>query len=91
MNLYWGEESAWKNIGYTTEKDLFGFPRKEPNEIVVEGFRERLKKVAGFEFVSEPLPMRNTQGATVYYLFFASQKPVAQNIVKSIFKKYRDR
>ena len=35
--------------------------------------------------------MRNTCGAVVYYLFFASQKPVAQKIVTSIFKKYRDR
>jgi hypothetical protein len=34
--------------------------------------------------------MRNSQGATVYYLFFASQKPVAQDIVEDIFRKYRN-
>jgi len=37
------------------------------------------------------MPMHNTRGATVYYLFFASQKPVAENIVRDIFNKYRQR
>jgi hypothetical protein len=35
--------------------------------------------------------MRNSTGAVVYYLYFASQKPVADKIVANIFKKYRDR
>ena len=35
--------------------------------------------------------MRNTMGAIVYYLFFASQRPVALKIVQEIFEKYRDR
>jgi hypothetical protein len=37
------------------------------------------------------MPMRNTKGAIVYYLFFASPKAVAANIVEDIFEKYRDR
>jgi predicted nucleic acid-binding protein len=32
-----------------------------------------------------------TLNAVVYYLFFASQKPVAEDIVKDIFKKYKNR
>jgi hypothetical protein len=32
--------------------------------------------------------MRNRTGATVYYLFFASQVGVAENIVTDIFEKY---
>ena len=47
-----------------------------------------LKKVAGFQHVPEPIPMRNTKGAIVYYLFFASPKPVAAKIVTDIFEKY---
>jgi hypothetical protein len=47
--------------------------------------------VAGFKHVPEPLPMRNTKGATVYYLFFASHKPTAENIVIDIFNRYRQR
>jgi len=35
--------------------------------------------------------MRNSTGAVVYYLFFASPKPVAERIVTSIFDKYRNR
>jgi len=47
-----------------------------------------LKKVAGFGFVPEPLPMRNSRKAIVYYLFFASRKAVAEKIITDIFGKY---
>ena len=40
---------------------------------------------------TRPLPMRNSQGAVVYYLCFASQKAVANQIVEQIFKKYESR
>jgi hypothetical protein len=62
---------------------------KQPNDSIVAAFRERLTKVAGFSFVPEPLPMRNSNNAVVYYLFFASPKPVAATIIKHIFQKYR--
>jgi three-Cys-motif partner protein len=88
MNQFWGDES-WKDVAYTS--DLFGHPEKEENRSVAEGFRQRLLKVAGFKHVPEPLPMRNTKGAIVYYLFFASQKPAAEHIISDIFKRYRQR
>lgn len=90
MNRFWGDES-WRNIAYSTERNFFGFPEKEPNEIVAGAFRHRLKEVAGFKRVPQPLPMRNSRGAVVYYLFFASQKNTAENIVEDIFEKYRRR
>jgi len=90
MNEFWGDES-WREIAYTTKRDLFGHLDKEENEVVAEGFRQRLLKTAGFKHVPEPLPMRNTKGATVYYLFFASPKLTAENIIIDIFNKYRGR
>ena len=33
--------------------------------------------------------MRNSNNAVVYYLFFASQKYVAEKIIEDIFSKYR--
>jgi three-Cys-motif partner protein len=90
MNEFWGDDS-WRQIAYTTKRDLFGHLEKEENEVVAEGFRQRLLKVAGFKHAPEPLPMRNTKGATVYYLFFASHKPAAENIITDIFNKYRQR
>jgi three-Cys-motif partner protein len=90
MTAFWGDES-WRQAAYTTEGNLFGWEEKTDNEAVAEAFRSRLKKVAGFKYVPEPMPMRNNKGAIVYYLFFASQKPVAENIVKDIFTKYRTR
>ena len=90
MNRFWGDDS-WKKIAYTADRNLFGELEKEDNETVAEGFRDRLRKVAGFKRVPQPLPMRNTQGSIIYYLFFASQKPTAENIIEDIFKKYRNR
>jgi len=90
MNAFWGDDS-WREIAYTTERSLFGFQEKVDNETVAEGFRERLLNVAGFKHVTEPLPMRNSKGVIVYYLFFASQKPVAMDIVEDVFNKYRER
>ena len=90
MNRFWGDDS-WQQAVYTTNHDLFG-PRmdKGTNEDVVLAFQERLKKVAGFKFVPDPIPMRNSRCATVYSLFFAAQQPVASTIVTAIFNKYRN-
>lgn len=90
MTAFWGDES-WKGAAYSTSGNLFGLPEKESNEVVAEAFRNRLTEVAGFRNVPEPLPMRNSMGATVYYLFFASQVGVAEHIIKDIFAKYRER
>ncbi len=91
MNLFWGDES-WRTSAYRKEKTLFDDEDvKEPNRIVAEAFRERLKKVAGFKEVPDPMPTRNSKSAIVYYLYFASKKSVAKDIVKAIFAKYQDK
>jgi three-Cys-motif partner protein len=91
MNAFWGDDS-WRTAAYQQEPTLFGpEEKKAENEAVADAFRQRLKKVAGFANVPAPMPMRNTRGAIVYYLFFASPKPVAQDIVTDVFKKYRSR
>ena len=90
MTAFWGDES-WKQAAYDTTLNLFAFPEKTDNEVVARAFQDRLKKVAGFSYVPDPMPMRNRKGATVYYLFFASRNPVAKDIVTYIFDKYRRR
>lgn len=92
LNTYWGDES-WRNIAYTTQSSFLGEPSeiKGTNADIVHGFRNRLQDVAGFKHVPDPIPMRNEQGAVIYYLFFAAQQPVAENIVRQIFEKYRNR
>jgi len=89
MNDFWGDDS-WRSIAYQAVPTLFGLrEEKADNDVIAEAFRERLRNVAGFGSVAKPLPMRNTKGAIVYYLFFASQRPVAHEIVTHIFNKYR--
>jgi three-Cys-motif partner protein len=88
MNAFWGDES-WRQAAYSPQPpDMFGYEvlEKNPNETIASAFQERLKKVAGFQYVLKR-PMRNSTGAIVYYLFFASQKSVTQRIVEHIFFK----
>lgn len=91
MNAFWGDDS-WRRVAYQPVKNLFGEDEeKTDNATIAEAFRKRLVEVAGFKWVPKPIPMRNSNGAVVYYLFFASQKPVAAKIVEYIFDKYRDK
>lgn len=92
MTKFWGDD-PWKKTAYaeSTQQNLLSAPDmiKQSNDAIVAVFRDRLHKVAGFSVVPEPLPMKNSNNAVVYYLFFASQKPVAQKIIDDIFAKYR--
>ncbi|MCI0531486.1 MAG: three-Cys-motif partner protein TcmP [candidate division Zixibacteria bacterium] len=87
MDRFWGGTS-WREEIYDAHRDLFRDEKRTELEIV-KIFQKRLKGVAGFKFVPDPLPMRNNNGRTLYYLFFAAQKPVAADIVSDIFKKYK--
>jgi three-Cys-motif partner protein len=91
MTAFWGDES-WRDVAYTEEQGLFGgVEEKTTNDALAQGFRKRLKDVAGFKYVPDPVPMRNTRGAIVYYLFFASPNATGAKIVTDIFDKYRKR
>jgi three-Cys-motif partner protein len=91
MTNFWGDES-WRTAAYTIQQGLFGpMTEKTSNESVVAAYQKRLKEIAGFKYVPEPLPMRNSCGAVVYYLFFASQNLTGNKIAEHIFKKYRNR
>jgi len=88
MNAFWGDET-WRDVAYSKQTDLFGeIDVKNPNEHIAEGFRKRLKDVAGFKYVPQPIAMRNSHNAVVYYLFFASHKETGQKIANSIFNKH---
>lgn len=94
MNAFWGD-SSWKDAAYSGQAHsgqqfLFG-EEKTRNEDLVEAFRERLATVGGFRYVPEPMPMRNSTGAVVYYLFFATHNKTGETIATDIFRKYRDR
>ena len=92
MTAFWGDES-WRKAAYGKQGNLFGEEDevKRGNRAVVQAFAARLKSVAGFKYVPEPMPMRNSTTAVVYNLIFASQKPVASHNVEDIMKKYRNR
>lgn len=90
MDAFWGS-SSWRPIMYATQEHLFGTEEIKigTNDDIAAAFRERLKKVAGFEYVPEPVVMRNSKRAYLYYLFFASQNTTGAGIVDDIFEKYR--
>jgi three-Cys-motif partner protein len=93
MTAFWGDDS-WRQVAYpSAQGNLFGGadPVKGSMDTIVQAYRERLRKVAGFRHVPEPLPMRNSTNAIVYYLFFASQNDTADRVVKDIFDHYKNR
>jgi three-Cys-motif partner protein len=91
MDAVWGDHS-WHQVAYRKTPGLFfEMEEKTTNQAVVDAFRDRLKKVAGFGYVPEPMPMRNSKGSVIYYLFFASPKKTGAKIVNDIFDHYRNK
>lgn len=94
MNKFWGDDS-WQKIVFRPkrQKDLFveGSREKIDNatEAIVEAFKERLNKCAGFAHVPEPIPMKNTKGNILYFIYFASNNKAGYNIANSIFRKVK--
>jgi three-Cys-motif partner protein len=87
LTAAWGDAS-WRDVAYT-RTGLFQFENKVTNEEIARAYQERLRRVAGFAYVPDPLPIRNSKGVVIYYLYFAAQQPVAAKIVRDIFRKYR--
>jgi len=90
MDAFWGDRT-WEKAAYDTKRDFFGYPEKMRNEDVVRAFQKRLKEVAGFTYVPNPIPMCNRTNAVVYYLFFASYNDTGRKIVEHIFGMFRDK
>jgi len=92
MTRFWGDET-WLKAAYREQPMLFGDPQaqKVDNSSLVAAFQKRLMDVAGFKFVPEPLAMKNSRHATVYYLFFAGNNETGATIVKAILQDYRDK
>ncbi len=91
MNAFWGDES-WRDAAYQKTPGLFGeIEDKTTNKDVANAFKKRLKDIAGFKYVAEPIPMRNTKGGVVYYLFFASPNKTGPKIVQDIMNKYKNK
>lgn len=83
---FWGGEE-WVDKMY--QPNLFGdLDKVGTNRTLAALFQSRLREVAGFQFVPDPILMKNTTGGELYFLFFASHQPVAQKIVEDIFRKY---
>lgn len=91
MDGAWGDRS-WRDVAYSSSQGLFDtIEEKNDNSVIAEAFRDRLKRVAGFKYVPPPMPMRNSRGAVVYYLYFAGPDATGAKIVEDIFDSHRTR
>lgn len=92
MDSFWGDRS-WHTSMFrnTGQMDMFGGTdfAKQENRDLVNAYCDRLRRVAGFGFVADPLPMRNSKEAVVYYLIFAGPNGTGWKIVQDIYRKYR--
>lgn len=91
MDRFWGDRS-WHSAMFrpSQQTDLFGHGDmdKTENLDLVKAYCKRLKEVAGFGFVANPLAMRNSRNAVVYYLIFAGPNKTGWKIVQDIYRKY---
>lgn len=87
MTRFWGDAS-WREAAFKHEPTLFGETEdiKVQNWELVQAFRDRLRDVAKFKYVPDPIAMRNTQRAAVYYLFFAGNNETGATIVRDVFE-----
>jgi three-Cys-motif partner protein len=87
----WGDES-WREAVFidTKQQTLFetsGEPKgKVTCDQIAKAYKARIQHVAGFAHVLDPIAMLNSRRGVIYYLFFASQQPVAAKIMKDIVK-----
>jgi three-Cys-motif partner protein len=91
MDRFWGD-SSWHSTMFrpSAQKTLFGDDEmdKTENKDLVNAYCKRLKEVAGFGFVADPLSMLNSKNAVVYYLIFAGPNKTGWEIVQDIYRKY---
>ena len=91
MDRFWGDRS-WHSAMFrpSAQTNLFGDEEmdKTENRDLVNAYCGRLKEVAGFGFVADPLAMRNSQNAVVYYLIFAGPNKTGWKIVQDIYRNY---
>jgi three-Cys-motif partner protein len=91
MDHFWGDQS-WHATMFrpSLQQNLFGDQDldKTENRDLVNAYCARLRNIAGFGFVADPLPMRNSRNAIVYYLIFAGPNQTGWKIVQDIFRKY---
>ncbi len=87
MNSFWGGDT-WEQEAFSSQGNMFGYETKVDNQTFAMIFQKRLECVAGFKYVSKPLPMKNSMNSPVYYLLLASQHDVADRIISYIFKQY---
>lgn len=88
MTVTWGDDS-WQDELLRQEPGLFEEIKiKKKNESIADRFRNRLITVAGFKFVPKPIPMKNSSGGDIYYLYFGSHNKTGKKIVSEIFNKY---
>jgi three-Cys-motif partner protein len=94
LSRFWGDET-WHDAMFPPSETASLFPEmgelhdRGSNEGLVQAFRERLREKAGFKFVPEPVAMRNSIGATVYYLFWAGPNKTGNRIANAVLKRYR--
>ena len=88
LDLYFGSDD-WFDLLYKKKRGLFedDDPRKVENSgaVLVEWYRERLKRAFGH--ASQPLLIRNTRGAHLYYLLVASGNATGVRIANDVLSE----
>lgn len=90
MTAFWGDDS-WREIVHSARATLFEeYPEKAQGQAIVGAYCERLKAVAGFPYVPNPVLMTSGNNAPLYYIIFASHNRTGNKIAADILARYRE-
>jgi three-Cys-motif partner protein len=90
MSACWGDAS-WRRAfpAPARRNGAARAPGGDDTVPLVQAFQRRLRDVAGFGNVPEPLALRNAAGGVAYHLFHASRSDTANAVIEDIFSRYR--
>jgi three-Cys-motif partner protein len=90
MRLFWGDDNwyptAYNSAGLLDFGD--GMIAKQDVRVLLGAFATRLRDVAGFQFVSRPIPVRNRSNNILYHLFFAAHNVAAKRVMSALEKHF---
>ncbi len=90
MRRFWGDDT-WREAAYAKQPGLFGGEpgyHKLPYGEIVRAYCERLRSIAEFPYVVDPLLVRTPTRQPLYYLVFASHNDTGAKIARAVFKKH---
>ncbi|CAN5577453.1 three-Cys-motif partner protein TcmP [soil metagenome] len=91
MTAWWGDNSWIEQFFSLSPKiDLWGdraSVRMPSHKEIAAAYRDRLLRIGGYQYATDPHPITNSKNGPLYYLLLASNNSTAVKVMNDIFKR----